>query len=350
MQKLTLYSLNALVILTPLLVFNFLASCSDHESKTISSSVVTSVRRDADWKAPDTSLIPQNSEGDLIRYGRDIIVNTCLYFGPHGRISTKANGMNCQNCHLEAGTKAWGNNYGGVYSTYPKFRERRGAIETIYQRINDCFQRSLNGAQLDTNCREIKAIYAYMKWLGQNVEKGKKPKGCGIQQLGFLDRPADPEKGKIVYKSVCMRCHGNSGQGTLKPDSLSYLYPPLWGPHSYSTGAGLYRLSRFAGYVHDNMPFGTSHYAAQLKNEDAWDVAAFVNSQPRPVKIIKIDWPDISLKPVDHPLGPYADSFSELQHKYGPYGPIQKAKELKAGLLISSTKTDKESKGSKTSR
>src|SRR5262249_46993496 len=151
----------------------------------------------------------------------------------------------------------------------------------------------------DSNCKEMKAIYAYMKWLGQDVQRGKKPVGCGIQQLSFLDRPADPARGKIVYVSTCMRCHGNAGQGTLKPDSMHYLYPPLWGPNSYNTGAGLYRLSRFAGYVRDNMPFGATHYTSQIKDEDAWDVAAFVNSQPRPVKILKKDWPNISLKPVD---------------------------------------------------
>jgi thiosulfate dehydrogenase len=39
--------------------------------------------------------------------------------------------MNCQNCHLSGGTVPWGNNYGGVYATYPKFRARSGGLETI---------------------------------------------------------------------------------------------------------------------------------------------------------------------------------------------------------------------------
>lgn len=66
------------------------------------------------------------------------------------------------------------------------------------------------------------------------------------------------------------------------------------------------------------MPFG----AAQLTDEEAWDVAAFVNSQPRPVKVFPDDWPVISTKPADHPFGPFGDTFSEQQHKYGPFGPI----------------------------
>jgi thiosulfate dehydrogenase len=64
-----------------------------------------------------------------------------------------------------------------------------------------------------------------------------------------------------------------------------------------------------------------------LTDEEAWDVAAFVNSQPRPEKKFIGDWPDLSGKPVDHPFGPFADSFSETQHKYGPFGPIRLAKQ-----------------------
>jgi thiosulfate dehydrogenase len=62
-----------------------------------------------------------------------------------------------------------------------------------------------------------------------------------------------------------------------------------------------------------------------LTDEEAWDVAAFINSQPRPSKIFSADWPDISTKPYDHPLGPYADNFSEQQHKFGPFAPIKAA-------------------------
>ena len=62
---------------------------------------------------------------------------------------------------------------------------------------------------------------------------------------------------------------------------------------------------------------------AQLSDEEAWDVAAFINSQPRPKHpFLQTDWPDISKKPYDHPFGPYTDSFPEIQHKYGPFEPI----------------------------
>lgn len=279
------------------------------------------------WISPPLWEIPAGQEGDLVKYGRSLIANTATYFGPKGIIKAAGNGMNCQNCHLDAGTKPWGNNYGGVYSTYPLFRQRSGSLETIPKRINDCLQRSLNSQPIDSNSREMKAIIAYMKWIGRDVKKGEKPKGAGISDLPFLDRAANPVRGEKVYTQTCARCHGADGQGVADPFGVSYIYPPLWGPHSYTTAAGLYRLSRFAGYVRDNMPFGASHHSTQVSDEDAWDVAAFVNSQPRPEKVFPEDWPNIAGKPIDHPFGPYADSFSEAQHKYGPFGPIKKFKD-----------------------
>jgi len=271
------------------------------------------------WQAPDTMGWSEEKNITLLRYGRNLIANTSYYFGPRGKIFQLTNGMNCQNCHLEAGTKPYGNNYGAVASTYPKFRQRSGSIESIHKRVNDCFERSLNGKAIDSTGMEMLAIISYIEWLGKDVPKGEKPLGAGIVEIPYLDRAADPEKGKIVYDLKCKTCHEDNGEGKLNSDALTYKYPPLWGEHSFNIGAGLYRLSRFASYVKYNMPQGASFDNQQLNNEEAWDVAAFVNSQPRPKKDLSKDWPNIKGKPVDHPFGPYADKFSEKQHKYGPF-------------------------------
>ena len=275
------------------------------------------------WTAPDAGTMPAGKEGEEILYGKELIANTSAYLGPNGKVAAISNGMNCQNCHLDAGTKPWGNNYSAVYSTYPKFRARSGSNETIVKRINDCFERSLNGRALDSTSKEMKAMLAYMKWLGTGVQKGKTPDGAGIQKLPYLDRAADPKNGATVYSGKCQSCHGPNGEGLAKPDNTGYLYPPLWGKHSYNDGAGLFRLSRFAGYVKNNMPLGVTHENTQLSDEEAWDVAAYVNSQTRPHKDQKKDWKDYSKKPVDFPFAPYADKFSEAQHKYGPFEPIE---------------------------
>jgi thiosulfate dehydrogenase len=185
-------------------------------------------------------------------------------------------------------------------------------------------ERSLNGVAVDSNSREFKAIEAYIKWLGKEVAKNKKPHGSGIEKLEYLDRAADPQKGAIVYTNQCQSCHGANGEGLLTPNETEYAYPPLWGNNSYNDGAGLYRLSNFAGYVKNNMPYQlTSHQNPKLTNEECWDVAAFVNSQTRPHKDQKNDWPKIEKKPIDFAFAPYADPFSEEQHKYGPFKPIK---------------------------
>lgn len=275
------------------------------------------------WQAPDTSSLKNLPNADEIRYGRNLIVNTANYFGANGSLVKNAtNGMNCQNCHLDAGTKIWGNNYSAVMSTYPKYRARSGQTETVSKRVNDCFERSLNGRPIDSSGKEMRAIIAYLKFLGQGIEKGKRPAGSGLYELAFLNRAADVKLGREVYVLKCQVCHQKDGQGQINRQSMAFTYPPLWGERSYNDGAGLYRLSNFAKYVKFNMPQGADHLHPQLSDEEAWDVAAFVNSQPRPSYPRKNDWPNIAEKPIDYPFGPYNDEFTEEQHKFGPFEPI----------------------------
>ncbi len=274
------------------------------------------------FQAPGEAEMAKHPDADLIKYGKELVANTSMYLGPQGKVARITNGMNCQNCHLAAGTKPWGNNYGGVAANYPKYRDRSGTVEGIPKRVNDCIQRSLNGTALQPDSREMKAFEAYIKFVGEKVPKNETQNGVGIWKVAYLDRAADPKAGKALFQQKCMSCHGAEGQGVPKPDGSGYVYPPLWGEHSYNTGAGIYRLSRMAGYIKANMPFGVNFDKPQLTDEQAWDLAAFINSMPRPVKDLSQDWPKIAAKPVDHPFGPYADTFSEEQHKYGPFKPI----------------------------
>jgi thiosulfate dehydrogenase len=275
------------------------------------------------WEAPDPLSIKQENEAKLIEYGHDLIAHTADYLGPEGIVKPISNGMNCQNCHLAAGSKPFGNNYSAVAATYPKFRARSGTAETIAKRVNDCIQRSLNGQALDSTSHEMEAIKAYIKWLGQAVPKGKTPKGSGLLKLQMINRAANPDSGRVVYAAKCQSCHGQNGEGLPMPEGNQRHYPPLWGEKSYNEAAGLYRLTSFAGYIKANMPFGATYQNPQLTDAEAFDLAAFVNSQPRPKHpFLKTDFPKIDGKPFDHPFGPFADTFPEIQHKFGPFQPI----------------------------
>ncbi len=280
---------------------------------------------DSEWIAPSLFIEgqPKGEERELIIYGQDLISHTSHYFGPKGSLSQTTNGMNCQNCHLDAGTRPWGSNFGAVSATYPQYRSRSNAVQNIYGRVNDCFQRSLNGEPIDTISREMQAMFKYLQWLGKDVPKQKKPYGSGIPKLSLLSRAADPGLGRKVFVNNCVSCHGNNGEGVLNPSGKEYTYPPLWGDHSYNDGAGLYRLSNSAGFIKHNMPYKEQYQKeSTLTDEQAWDVAAYVNSQPRPHIDHSKDYPVINKKPFDNPFGPYADNFSGEQHKYGPYKPI----------------------------
>ena len=183
----------------------------------------------------------------------------------------------------------------------------------------------------------MQAIVAYIKFLGSNVKKGEKAAGSGFKDLAYLDRAANPSKGQAVYTAKCQSCHQANGEGVFTADKTEYMYPALWGHSSFNDGAGLYRLSNFAKFVKYNMPQGATHDNPQLTDEEAWDVAAFIITQKRPHIAVPLDWPDKSKKPVDHPFGPFADSFSEDQHKLGPFKPILEAQKRREE--ISSHKT-----------
>ncbi len=319
MKRILILSMLVVIILA-------LAIFIEHRAgrKKVNSEINFVITKNAGWVAPDSSQIPLTAEGDLIKYGRSLIANTSYYFGPDGIISNSTNGLNCQNCHIDAGTKFFGINFSTVANSYPRYKDRSGSMESIEKKVEDCFERSMNGEIIDSNSREMKAFVAYLNWVGINVAKDEKPAGAGVEELSFLNRAADTSRGKKVFMNKCLVCHGKNGEGNPLPDSAGKVYPPLWGEHSYNIGASIYRISKFAGFVKNNMPFGASHNSPQLTNEEAWDVAAFVNTQPHPYKDLSGDWPIAAKKPYDYPFGPYPENqFSETDHKYGPFAPIK---------------------------
>jgi thiosulfate dehydrogenase len=305
------------IIITIMILASLKASSSHALIRSIHES--NRYRENEEWIPPSDDDIPSDSTGDLIRYGKELIANTAVYLGPKGIVAQLSNEMNCQNCHLDAGTQNFGNPFSATFSTYPRYRERSGRIESTVFRVNECMKRSMNGNPMDSLSTEMRAMVAYIDWVGRDVQKGIKPLGAGTELLPLLTRAADPGKGKIVYTNFCERCHGKEGEGLENAAHTGYTYPPLWGDGSYNVSAGMYRLSMLAGFVKNNMPQGTSWKEPVLTNEQAWDVAAFINSQQRPVKFFSYDYPMIVKKPFDYPFGPYADNFSEQQHKYGPY-------------------------------
>ena len=311
-------------ISTTVLILSSLLPCTGKTVLINSSS--NQYKEGEEWTAPDENEISYDSDGDLIRYGKELIVNTSKYLGPNGIVTQISNGMNCQNCHLDAGKKNYALPLSAVASTFPKWLDRSEKLQSIESRVNDCLQRSLNGKPLDSLNYEMRAFVAYLKWIGHEVPTGVKPKGSGIQPMPFLNRAADPVRGKKVFENDCSRCHGVDGEGVLTQDKTTYAYPPLWGENSYNVNATLYRIIPLASFIKANMPFDKINSSRYLTDEEAWDVAAYIISKQRPGPHFTTDWPNVLKKPLDYAFAPYSDNFSELQHKYGPFGPIKNTK------------------------
>lgn len=289
------------------------------------------------WTVPEIGALPYDDYGNLVRKGRDLITATYAHIGPGAPADKRYAGNNlaCTNCHLQAGTREFGLPLFGLFDLFPQYSTRVGAEITIEDRINSCMMRSMNGRPLPVAAPEMKAMVAYVKFLSTGVPAGEKLPGLGAGQMPELDRAADPVRGKSVYAEACIQCHYGNGEGIPRTGLVTkggYWVPPLWGKDTFNDGAGMNRLITIANFLHYNMPHGADYLNPQLSVEDAWDVAAYVVSQPRPHKEgLEHDYPDLLKKPVDTPYGPYADSFSEQQHKYGPFAPIREMlKRLKA--------------------
>lgn len=284
------------------------------------------------WTVPEVGALPNDPFGAQVRRGRDLITATYAHIGPEVPDAARrfaGNNLACSNCHLEAGTKKFGLPIFGLFELFPQYSARLGAEITIEDRVNSCMVRSMNGRELSNGSAEMQAIVAYIKFLSSGIAPGQILPGLGSGAMPELKRAADPARGKAIYANSCQACHNTDGSGirrSLPTTDLGYMMPPLWGPDSFNDGAGMARLITAANFLHFNMPHGADYLNPQLSIEQAWDVAAFVISQPRPRKAgLDKDFPDLLQKPVDTPYGPYADGFSERQHKYGPFAPIRAA-------------------------
>ena len=282
------------------------------------------------WTVPEVGALPDDEHGRQVRRGRDLITATYAHIGPevpNPADRYAGNNLACANCHLEAGTKKFGLPIFGLFGLFPRYSVRSGAEITIEERVNSCMSRSMNGRAMPSDAVQMLELVAYIRFLSTGVPPGQELPGLGAGKMPELARAADPARGRIIYNNTCADCHGIDGLGvrrSLPTVDLGYMMPPLWGPDSFNDGAGMARLITAANFVHFNMPHGADYLNPQLSVEDAWDVAAYVVSQPRPHKQgLERDYPDLLLKPVDTPYGPYADGFSEQQHKYGPFEPIR---------------------------
>lgn len=235
-----------------------------------------------DVTMPIPTVIPDGPIGESIRRGRELITDT-----QHQLPANVGNDLNCSSCHLNGGTVAFAAPYVGLTGLFPEYRSRSARVISLQQRINACFQRSLNGTPLPWDSNEMNAMLAYISWLSTGVTSGQALPGRGFVAIDTT-LVADETRGKAIYAAQCVSCHGVDGQGATT-DAGAYLYPPLWGARSFNLGAGMARHFTAAAFIRHNMPQGRGE---TLSDQEAVDVAYYITHQPRPDFPARVhDWP-----------------------------------------------------------
>jgi thiosulfate dehydrogenase len=236
------------------------------------------------WYARDVTKLPASPENDVIRYGHDLVINTAEHIGKDATDAQKryaGNDLACVNCHLNAGLRPFAAPFVSTFATFPMLVDDQ--VITLKHRINGCMQRSMNGKELPDDSPEMQAFIAYIKFLGQGTPEGVRVSGMGLFPLGDPPLAADATRGEKVYAANCASCHKDDGQGERnKPPKVGYSIPPLWGDDSFNAAAGMAKLTYAAAYIRTNMPFGVRYQDPVLSTQQAWDVAAYMTSKPRP--------------------------------------------------------------------
>jgi thiosulfate dehydrogenase len=130
------------------------------------------------------------------------------------------NDLQCSNCHLDRGRQPNAMPLGAAYLLYPAYRAKNGHVNTF-----------------------------------QDYDRGAK-----------------------AYAQHCSSCHGADGAGQKLADGQT-MFPPLWGPRSFNWGAGMASINNAAEFIKANMPLGLG---GSLSDQEAWDIATYMDSQERP--------------------------------------------------------------------
>ncbi len=247
------------------------------------------------FAVPPDSIIPKGPLGDAIRRGHDIAIAT-----RDSLPRNVGNKLRCTSCHLDGAARVTSGSWVGVSATFPQYNARSGKVIRLEDRINECFRRSMNGKPLPEGSRAMTDMVSYMGYLSTGVKQGTKPVWLGLKKLKPV--PGDPEVGAKLFAAKCAKCHGPAGQGTAAAT-------PLWGPKSFALGAGMGRRNTLSAFVRWNMPYDDP---GKLSDQEAYHLAAFILSHPRPrAPGIERDWPNGD-PPEDCPYPTLAAS-----HKHG---------------------------------
>lgn len=228
--------------------------------------------RKAAFTPPPPDAIPQGPFGDAVRLGRNIFNDTQTYARAY-----VGNGLNCVNCHLDEGRKPDSAPLWAAYGMFPAYRDKNHKVNTYEDRLTGCFRFSMNGTAPPPGSKELVALLSYSYWLAKGAPAGVELPGRGYPKLEDPLQTPDIKRGQSLFEDNCAICHGADGQGTQVKGR--YVFPPLWGKNSFNGGAGMSKDHNAAAFIKANMPLGQG---GLLQDQEAWDIARYMNSHARP--------------------------------------------------------------------
>ncbi len=226
----------------------------------------------AAFTPPLDSAIPDDQFGKMVRLGQGIFNETPTYAPQY-----TGNVLTCVNCHLDAGRLANSAPLWAAYINFPAYRSKNKHVNTFEERMQGCFRFSMNGKVPPMGDSVLVALESYAFWLSTGAPVNTPIAGRGYPKLPKPAEAPDYQRGAKVFEARCALCHGSDGQGQRAGGVQ--VFPPLWGPESFNWGAGMGSVNNAAGFIKANMPLGRG---GTLSDQDAWDVALFMDSHERP--------------------------------------------------------------------
>lgn len=221
---------------------------------------------------PPDSAIPDDPFGREVTLGRKLFTDTSM-----AAPQFVGNDLKCSNCHLDAGRRANSAPMWASYVLFPQYRNKNGHVNTFQERLQGCFEYSMNGKAPPFGDPVLVALESYAVFLSKGAPMGAKLAGGGYPGIALPPLKPDRARGQQVYGARCAMCHGEDGAGQ-RADGTT-VFPPLWGDLSFNWGAGMSDIDKAARFIKANMPFSQG---GTLTDQQAWDVAAYIDSKPRP--------------------------------------------------------------------
>ncbi len=223
---------------------------------------------------------PDGELGKMVKLGEDIIMHTNTHPLTKDFVGDD---LTCTNCHFDGGKAKTLGTFIGTAAAFPAYSPREKTVQTLQDRINNCFMRSMNGTRPIIDTKASVAMAAYITWLSEGVPIKMNPKKpinnfytkqwINKKTIGLIKKATHENylNGKKLYEEKCADCHGTNGQGD--EDN-----PPVWGDRAYNCGAGLAHPHKMATWLLANMPLDD----ANLTLQEAVDIAIYVDAQPHP--------------------------------------------------------------------